>query len=400
MNVYKAKNEKYYRFPLMVTDPGTGVRKQWVISTGTPNRRFAEEIKRKTDLLIGHAETGLPLAAELRKWLEKVKPTIRRRLDQIGLIPSDVALQITPIAGHVDDYLRACSYRGDGDDFIGVKRRQLGRMFAEADVLTLSHLKYERVKPFFEALKARGRSHRTLNMYRATVNAFANWLVDDEGVLEKHDLKRIPFMDVKQDRRRSRRPATDEQLRRLFESVPEHRSFVYTAAAMTGLRRGELRQIERRDIDLEKQTMRVRPEVSKSREEAILPLHEQMVVMLRDKIAGLKPNDHVFMPVPNIRTYRRDLENVGIDYQDENGRFLDFHALRATFATRLLRHGVFPSKAIRLTRHASVKTLEDYYDMLGLSDAVDAMGQLPGLGGGDGNETEPRTEPSESDEQE
>jgi hypothetical protein len=33
----------------------------------------------------------------------------------------------------------------------------------------------------------------------------------------------------------------------------------------------------------------------------------------------------------------------------------------------------------RRTRHKSVKTLEEHYDMLGLSDAVDAMGQLPGL---------------------
>jgi len=46
--------------------------------------------------------------------------------------------------------------------------------------------------------------------------------------------------------------------------------------------------------------------------------------------------------------------------------------------------GCFSSKAIRLTRDASAKTLEAYYDKLGLSDAIDAMEQLPGLGGGGG----------------
>ena len=114
----------------------------------------------------------------------------------------------------------------------------------------------------------------------------------------------------------------------------------------------------------------------------------------------MAPKDRVFMPVPNIRTYQRDLQNAGIDYQDADGRFLDFHALRATFATRLLRHGVYPSKAIRLTRHASVKTLEDFYDKLGLSDAVDAMDQLPGLGLNENMDADPPTGPHGHQEQE
>ena len=76
-----------------------------------------------------------------------------------------------------------------------------------------------------------------------------------------------------------------------------------------------------------------------------------------------------------------DLAKAGIAYPDENGRQLDFHALRGTFATRLLRQGVPPSVARRLTRHASVKTLEKHYDKLGLADAVAAMKKLPGVSG-------------------
>ncbi|MEM9347614.1 MAG: hypothetical protein AAGB26_13450 [Planctomycetota bacterium] len=41
-----------------------------------------------------------------------------------------------------------------------------------------------------------------------------------------------------------------------------------------------------------------------------------------------------------------------------------------------------------------MKTFEEHYDMLGLSDAVDATGQLPGLGSGD---AEPPKEAGESD---
>ena len=283
------------------------------------------------------------------------------------------------------------------ESFIKVKRRQLNIIFTEAGVLNLSQLKSSRIKPVMERLKTDGKAHRTLNMYRATVNAFANWLVEEEAALEKHDLKRLPRLDEQADERHPRRPATDEQLRQLLDSVPKHRRFVYFAAAMTGLRRGELRQIEKRDFNLPDEQLRVRAEVSKNRDEAILPLHQDMVVLLRDKLAGLNPTDRVFDPVPNILTLQRDLKKAGIEYKDENGKYLDFHSLRATFATRLLRNGVHPSKAIRLTRHKSVKTLETYYDKLGLNDAEDAMGQLPGLGSAGSGDTEP-TEGSDRQE--
>jgi integrase len=155
---------------------------------------------------------------------------------------------------------------------------------------------------------------------------------------------------------------------------------------MTGLRRGELSKVEKRDSNLDQARMVIRAEVSKAKKNAVLPLHEEMVPLLRKKTMLLNPTDLVFNPVPNILTYQRDLERAGIPYVDENGRYLDFHSLRATFATRLLRNGVLPSKAIRLTRHASVKTLEKHYDGLGLSDAEQAIRQLPGLGNADGDE--------------
>jgi len=386
MDVYQPKNEKLYRFALMVNGPDGG-RKQRVVNTGTANRRIAQEIMRKTAMLSEYVEAGLPPTAELREWLEKVNPKLRKRLEHLDLVPKDVSLQITAITEHTEAYFRACRYRGDGAGFIKVKRRQLSFVFAKAEIQTLSQLKADRVKPVLEHLQDEGKSNRTVNTFRSALNAFANWLVI-EGHLEKHDLKRLPRLDEMADRRHPRRPATDEQVRRLLDSVPDHRRFVYMAAVMTGLRRGELRQIERRDIDLVAKTLRVRAEVSKNREEAILPLHDEMVVLLRGKLALLEPADRVFDPIPNILTYQRDLERAGIEYKDENGRYFDFHSLRGTFATRLLRHGVFPSKAIRLTRHKSVKTLENFYDMLGLSDAEEAMGQLPGIGKGDDEPSE------------
>ena len=80
-----------------------------------------------------------------------------------------------------------------------------------------------------------------------------------------------------------------------------------------------------------------------------------------------------------METHRRDLEKAGIAYRDADGRYLDFHAIRSTFAPRLSRQGVRPSRAIRLTRHACIRTLENHYDKLGLDDARAGLDQLPGF---------------------
>lgn len=42
----------------------------------------------------------------------------------------------------------------------------------------------------------------------------------------------------------------------------------------------------------------------------------------------MTPHDKVFMPVSNIRTFKADLRRAGIDYMDEQGKPLDFQALR------------------------------------------------------------------------
>ena len=60
---------------------------------------------------------------------------------------------------------------------------------------------------------------------------------------------------------------------------------------------------------------------------------------------------------------------------------LNFHALRTTMATRLLRAGVTASHAKLITRHASTAVLEKHYNALDLTDAKAAMARLPSIEG-------------------
>ena len=67
-------------------------------------------------------------------------------------------------------------------------------------------------------------------------------------------------------------------------------------------------------------------------------------------------------------------------YRDESGRCADFHALRHTFITRLVRSGVKPKEAQTLARHSTITLTMDRYAHTGLHDvaaAVESLSSLP-----------------------
>jgi hypothetical protein len=66
-------------------------------------------------------------------------------------------------------------------------------------------------------------------------------------------------------------------------------------------------------------------------------------------------------------------------YRDEGGRVADFHALRHTFITRLVRAGVKPKEAQALARHSTITLTMDRYAHTGLHDVAAAVGALPAL---------------------
>lgn len=57
---------------------------------------------------------------------------------------------------------------------------------------------------------------------------------------------------------------------------------------------------------------------------------------------------------------RKDLEAAGIPYRDASDRVADFHALRHTFITRLVRSDVAPAVANSLARHSGPTLTMDH----------------------------------------
>ena len=94
--------------------------------------------------------------------------------------------------------------------------------------------------------------------------------------------------------------------------------------------------------------------------------------------------DHVsatFDKANASRMLKKDLEAVEIPYKDDSGRTCDFHALRATYITHIVKGGASPKIAQHLARHGSIGLTMDVYTHIGLHDAQGALSALPHIPG-------------------
>ena len=76
---------------------------------------------------------------------------------------------------------------------------------------------------------------------------------------------------------------------------------------------------------------------------------------------------------------KADLEAAGIPYVDAHGLYADFHALRHTFITNMMKSGVNPKTAQALARHSTIDLTMNVYTTLTMTDQAAALNTLPSV---------------------
>ena len=362
-------------------DLGRG-RERLLVSSGCRDKRAAETMARKIRLLVDARVAGEQPRPELAQWVDAVPNRVRRALVKKGIIDSDRAANAAPIGQHVAEYLKWSEIEeGQGRTHLQNKRTQLNRIIEFMKIHRLSEITRDKVLAYRRHVKAKpsGNSNATINRHVAVFQAFLNWCVD-QGRLHVNPVGRVRRLDEEADRRRPRRPYTPEEVRALLKVAAPYRRLVYLFAVYTGLRHGEIKKTRVGNLDLKARTLRVSGRVDKEGKSATLPLHADLVDALSEYLPTRGgPSEPLFDRVPRIQTLRRDLRKAGIARYNEEDEQLDFHALRTTLATELIRAGVPLSNAKLLTRHASTKVLEKNYVKLIHPDAEAAMSALPSL---------------------
>ena len=137
--------------------------------------------------------------------------------------------------------------------------------------------------------------------------------------------------------------------------------------------------------------LRLRSETKKNRTERVIPLGPTLLGLLRERAGCVKglaelPAAGLVFTSPWGRPWGlshnfRDwldliLERAKIQRKDSQGRVVNVHALRHTFATRLARAGVSLQQAAYLTGHRTLTVLLQIYTHLQAEDARGAIAKL------------------------
>jgi hypothetical protein len=133
------------------------------------------------------------------------------------------------------------------------------------------------------------------------------------------------------------------------------------------------------DFDSDTPHVLARAGTTKNRKDSRIPLTRELeAALLAHKPDDAKPNDSVFAKgVPRARTLKQDLEQVGIPFCDEQGRYADFHSLRYSWATHLQRQGVNSRMAMELMRHSDRKLTDKIYTDVNLLPLGETVRNLP-----------------------
>lgn len=163
---------------------------------------------------------------------------------------------------------------------------------------------------------------------------------------------------------------------------------LYLTAWHTGLRRSELRNLEVREVRLNDSPPRLvlRARNAKARREQVIPLHPELVPVLRTCIADKHPTDKVFGYLHD-RIVPQDIIAAGVA-RVIDGHTTGLHSFRKGMATELALAGVEEAVAQKLLRHSDPKLTRNVYTdarLLPLASSVARVRGVTGFGGDEKN---------------
>ncbi len=301
-----------------------------------------------------------------------------------------LAIKQAPIDGHLGAFDRSLANNTAKHRKLTMTR--VRRVIAGCGFRTLAEMDGEKVVEWLNAARnAEDMGARTYNHYLQAADAFGKWLVATKR-LPSNPLAGMERLNSETDVRHKRRALTAEEVSRLVESARssgvevqgydgELRARAYLVSFFTGLRRQEIGSLTPRSFKLDdpQPTVTVEAACSKHRRKDVLPMHPDLVVMVREWVQDLGPDDLLFPRIERKKTWlmvKKDLERVGIPYETPEG-IADFHAAgRHSHITGLVRSGASIMEAKELARHADIRQTAKYTH-IGMEDRAEALAGLP-----------------------
>ncbi len=326
----------------------------------------------------------------------------------------------TAVADLLADYRRHHSDRGNTPKQGSLVVTRCQAVFAGCQFVRVRDLQAAAVEHWLAGRRAvpkedGGFGPQTVNHYVAAVKAFGNWL-ERNRVLRENPFRFLTRSNVAVDTRVVRRALTHDEIVRLTDAATggksvrnltgPDRAVLYTVAAYTGLRASELPSLTPESFRLlnDPPVVVVAAAYSKHRREDRVPLHSDLVIRLGEWLTG-RPRGERLWPgtwsvYDSAKIIRKDLDAARrawvaeaptpaerqsreasdfLAYKDRTGAKADFHALRHTFVTNLVKSGLLPKDAKELARHSTITLTMDRYAHATLHEGAAAVDRLRGF---------------------
>ena len=202
----------------------------------------------------------------------------------------------------------------------------------------------------FKAARVKEVSKSTVNRELAVIKRLFTLAVD-WNLVEKNPVKKVAMYRIEE---KVMRVLSQEEERKLIDAAAPHFKPLIIVAINTGMRRGELLNLQWEQVDLQSSTITIKQ--SKSGKVRHIPINKKAQEALENL---LEPHTgHVFVfrgsPMKAVKTaFAGAVRRAGIQHCTQ-------HSTRHTFATRLVLAGVDLATVMQLMGHASISTTMKY----------------------------------------
>ncbi|MEK6677035.1 MAG: site-specific integrase, partial [Planctomycetota bacterium] len=289
-------------------------------------------------------------------------------------------------------------------------RTRLERIFTLLTAESVNDITPHGVQIAMGTIRGEGVAVQTCNHTLRAVKQFTRWLLRD-GRITVDPILHLKTSNAETDRRYERRALDEDELSRLVavaETCPSvlgvsgiDRAMAYRVATGTGFRLGELKSLcpENFDLDSDPPTVAVSAAYSKHRRRDVQPIRIDLAEIIRPWLENKAAGESVFqLPDKAARMINVDLRcararwikevaskaqrrlRLKTDFlktTDHDNRVCDFHALRHTYITRLVRSGASVKVCQDLARHSTPMLTIGRYAHTRLHDLTHALDSLP-----------------------
>ena len=345
----------------------------------------AEGIKR-TIPLFRDKTASQQRATQLQKEIEMAR---------VGVVDRFKEHRKRPLAEHLEDFHQALLAKGNTAKYAAQTIQRVKNVFVGCKFVYWNDISASTVQRCIATLRDDDTiCASTSNHYLQRIKQFAKWMVLD-GRADQSPVEHLQPINSSSDKRHQRRALEPDEIRRLLEVTRaakrrygmdgHERALLYKLAVETGLRANELRSLKKSSFDFDGLSVMVMSGYTKNRKETTQWLKLDTAAELKEFFKGKMSEVKAFggtykkLTTKTAEMLKADLADAGIDYQDEAGRYFDFHALRGETGTLLAASGVHPKVAQSIMRHSNINLTMSLYTHTLRGQESEAIAGLPDL---------------------